>query len=273
MTAAPLAIRRALAVDFALARLTFKQRLAYRANWLFTVVIGGGGMLASLTLWHHLLDGGASMGGYDWDAMRAYLIIGFVTMTVAIGGADWNIAHRILDGQVAIDLTKPVDFQRARAAEFIGSIIATVPSAAFSVAAAALLVGLPAPATPLAGLITAVSVLLALPLSFCLTFLGVLTCFWVRRYLGVMWAREAVTMFFSGMLIPLALFPAPLQALAWSLPFAHFTTTPTGIYLGRFSLGESLGMLAAQAAWTLVLWWLARFVWNRALTKVTVHGG
>ncbi|MCD0444885.1 ABC-2 family transporter protein [Glycomyces sp. A-F 0318] len=271
MTAPPLAHR--LTVDLALARLTFRRRVAYRVNWLFTVVIGGGGMLASLALWRHLLDGGAAMGGYDWDAMRAYLVLGFITMTVAVGGADFDIADRILDGMVAIDLTKPVDFQRARAAEYIGSILATVPGAAFSVALAALLVGLPGPASPLAGALTAVSVLLSLPLSFCLTFLSVLTCFWVKRYLGVMWAREAVTMFFSGMLVPLALFPDPLRALAWSLPFAHFTGTPTGIYLGRFDLPAALGLLAAQAAWVVALWWLARLLWSRAITTVTVHGG
>jgi ABC-2 type transport system permease protein len=272
MTAAPLGLRRMLAVDVALARLTFRRRVAYRFNWLFTVVIGGGGMLASLALWEHLLADGA-LAGYDWNAMRAYLIIAYVTMTVAIGGADVDVADRILDGLVAIDLTKPVDFQRARAAEYIGSVIAALPGALFGVAAAALLVGFPAPATPLAGALTAVSLLLSLPLSFGVVFLGVITCFWVRRYLGIMWAREAVTMFFSGMLIPLSFFPEPLRILAWCLPFAHFTTTPTGIYLGRYDTLASLGLLAAQAAWVAALWWLARLLWRGAVRQVTVHGG
>jgi ABC-2 type transport system permease protein len=272
MTAAPLSARHMLAADLALARITFKRRVAYRTSWLFTVVIGGGGMLASLALWEHLLGDGR-LAGYDWNAMRAYLILGFVTMTVAIGGADWNIADRILDGQVAIDLTKPVDFQRARAAEYIGSILAAAPGTVVGVAAAALLVGFPAPATPVAGALTAVSLVLSLPLSFCVMFLGVLTCFWVRRYLGIMWAREAVTMFFSGMLVPLAFFPEPLRILAWCLPFAHFTTTPTGIYLGRYDTVASLGLLAAQAAWVVALWWSARFLWRRAVRQVTVHGG
>jgi ABC-2 type transport system permease protein len=272
MTTTPLTARQAIAVDVALARLTFRRRVAYRVNWLFTVVIGGGGMLASLVLWEHLLAGG-SMAGYDWNAMRAYLILGFVTMTVAIGGADMDIADRILDGLVAIDLTKPVDFQRARAAEYIGSVLAAVPGALFGVAAAALFVGFPAPATPMAGVLTAVSLVLALPLSFCVVFLGVITCFWVRRYLGIMWAREAVTMFFSGMLVPLAFFPEPLRIIAWCLPFAHFTTTPTGIYLGRYDTAASLGLLAAQAAWVAALWWSARFLWRRAVRQVTVHGG
>ena len=33
-------------------------------------------------VWQNIIGAG-SMGGYDWDAMRAYLVIGFVTSTIA----------------------------------------------------------------------------------------------------------------------------------------------------------------------------------------------
>lgn len=259
-------------VDLALARATFLRRVAYKGNWLFTVIVGGAGLLASLALWEHVLADG-DLAGYDWHGMRAYLVIGYFAMTLTVGAGDWLIATRILDGLVAIDLTKPIDFQRARAVEFIGGLFATIPGAAVAIGAAAALSGLPAPVSPLAGALTGLSLALTFPLSFGVIYLGVLTCFWTRRYMGVLWARDSIILFLSGMLVPVALFPDWLEVVAWSLPFVHFTTTPSSIYLGRVDTAGSLGLLSLQAAWVIGLWWLGRLVWSRAIRKVTIHGG
>jgi hypothetical protein len=110
-----------LAVDGALVMVALRRRLAYKSSWLIGLILGGGGLLIGIAVWHHLIGDG-ELGGYDWAAMKAYLIIGFVTATLAYGGADWTMADRILDGMISIDLTKPVDFQRARAAEFIAGL-------------------------------------------------------------------------------------------------------------------------------------------------------
>nr|WP_277605383.1 ABC-2 family transporter protein [Glycomyces sp. L485] len=225
-----------------------------------------------MALWRHLLGDG-TLAGYDWDAMRAYQIISFITATMAFGAADWYIADRILDGMVAIDLTKPVDFQRARAAEFIGSMLATVPTAVVGGVGAWLLFAPPGPVSPLAGALTIVSVLLIFPLVFEVVYLSVMVCFWTKRYLGIMWAREALMSFFAGMMIPLAFMPEWLRAIAWATPFPHYTTTPTDIYLGRVDTLGALGLIAAQAAWVVVLWVGARLLWRYAVKRVTVHGG
>lgn len=259
-------------MDRAFATIALKRRLAYRTQWVLALVLGGGGMLVSMALWNDLLSDGA-LSGYDWNAMRAYIIIGFVTATVVFGAADWHIADRILDGHIAIDLTKPVDFQRARAAEYVGSMISTVPTVVVGVTGAWLLFDPPGPASATAGLLTLLSFVLVFPLAFGITYLTVLVCFWTRRYLGVMWLREALLSFFSGMMIPLAFMPSWLQAVAWALPFPHFTATPAAIYLGHVDTAGALGLLAAEAAWAIGLWYLGRLVFRHAVKKVTVHGG
>lgn len=261
-----------LAADFALARMTFHRRVIYKGNWLFTVIVGGAGLLASLALWEHVLAD-RTLGGYDWDGMRAYLVIGYFSMTITVGAGDWPMATRILDGMVAVDLTKPIGFQRARASEYIGGLFATAPMAAVAIGGAALIAGVPGPATPLAGVLTLVSVALAFPLSFGVVYLSILSCFWTKRFQGVMWARNSIIMFFSGMLVPIALFPGWLGVITWSLPFAHFTTTPASIYLGRVDTAGALGLLAAQAAWVVCLWWISRLLFRHAVRTVTIHGG
>jgi ABC-2 type transport system permease protein len=262
----------AFAVDRALVVVAFKRRLAYKSQWAFGLALGGGAMLISMAMWHNLIGSG-TLAGYDWDAMRAYTIIGFLAATMVFGAADFQIADRILDGHIAVDLTKPVDFQRARAAEYIGSMISTAPTALAGVVGAWLLFDPPGPATPLAGLLTLVSFALVFPLAFGITYLSVLVCFWTKRYLGIMWLREAMLSFFSGLMIPLAFMPGWLQAIAWALPFPHFTTTPSAIYLGRVDTAGALGLIAAEAAWAVGLWFLGRFFFRQAVKKVTVHGG
>ncbi|THV38535.1 ABC transporter permease [Glycomyces buryatensis] len=260
------------AMDRAFAAIALRRKLAYKLHWVFGIVLGGAGLLVGLAMWSNLLGSG-EIAGYDWDAMRAYLIIGFFTATIAFGGEDWLMADRILDGLIAVDLTKPVDFQRARAAEFMGALVSTVPTAVFGTVGAWLLFRPPGPVTPLAGALTAVSILLILPLSFGITYLSILVCFWTKRYLGIMWLREALLSFFSGMMIPLALMPNWMQVVAWSMPFAHFTTTPANIYLGRVDTFGALGLIAAEIAWVVGLWFAGRLIFKRAIKKVTVHGG
>ena len=261
-----------LAVDRALMTVSFKQALAYKSSWFIGLILAGGGLLVGMALWHHLLDE-RSLGGYDWAAMRAYLIIGFLTATLAFGADGWYIAERILDGMVAIDLTKPVDFQRARAAEFVGNLVSQTPTGIVGVVGAWLLFSPPGPVSPLAGLLTVVSIVLIIPLAFEIIYISTLVCFWTKRYLGIMWVHEALLGFFSGMVIPLALMPTWLQALSWALPFPHFTTTPTSIYLGRVDTLGALGLIAAEAAWVVGLWLGARLLWRHAVKSVTVHGG
>jgi ABC-2 type transport system permease protein len=259
-------------VDVAFATITFKRKIAYKTTWLFSIVFGGVSLLVGLAVWSHLIGDG-EMGGYDWPAMKAYLIIGFVTSTLAWAGSDWEMAGRILDGHVAIDLTKPIDFQRARAAEYIGGMVASVPAVILGTLIAFLAFRPAPPVSALAVALTVCSLLLIFPLAFGVGFLCVLFCFVTQRFLGIQWARDSLLAFFSGMMIPIALMPGWLETLAWSLPFVHFTTTPASIYLGRVDTPGALGLLAAQAAWAVGIWILARLVWGRLVKKVTIHGG
>ncbi|MFG3341502.1 ABC transporter permease [Glycomyces sp. NPDC048151] len=259
-------------VDVAFARVALKRKLAYKSTWLFSVLFGGWALLAGLAVWSHLIGDG-EVGGFDWPSMKAYLIIGFLTTTLAWAGAEWDMANRILDGLVAIDLTKPVDFQRARAAEYIGGMLASVPAAVLGTVIAVAVFKPAGPASPLAAVLTAVSVLFIFPLAFCISYLAVLCCFATQRFLGIQWAKDSMVAFFSGMMIPIALMPAWLQVTAWAMPFVHFTTTPASIYLGRVDTAGALGLIAAEAAWTVGLWVLARLIWRQLVKKVTIHGG
>jgi viologen exporter family transport system permease protein len=259
-------------VELALAGIAFRHQLAYKSNWVLGTAFGALSLFIGLTVWSHLIGAG-EIAGYDWPAMKAYLVIGFLSVRLVWAGSEWQMAGRILDGSVAIDLTRPVDFQRARAAEYLGGMASAVPVAVIGTAGACLLFR-PAPPESAAALaLTAASLLLLFPLAFGVNYLAVLLCFLTKRFFGIQWAKDGIITFFSGMMVPIAIMPGWLETTAWALPFVHFTTTPASIYLGRVGLPGALGLLAAEAAWALGLWFLARLLWAVLVRKVTIHGG
>lgn len=261
------------AADLATTRISLKRRAAYKKQWLIGALVAGVELFTSLALWRIVLEERGEIAGYDWAGIQTYYVIAFIAAAFTFGGAEDIAAQRILDGMVAIDLLKPVDFQRARAAEYIGSALGNLPTIAIGLIVALFFLHPLPPASLIAGVLALVSTVLILPLAFALMFLSIMLCFWTRNYHGVLWSRRTLTAFLSGLMIPLALMPPGLQAVIQWLPFVHFSTTPSNIYLGRVATTEALGLIALEALWCAVLLILGRVLWSRAVKVVTVHGG
>jgi ABC-2 type transport system permease protein len=183
------------------------------------------------------------------------------------------MAFRIQSGLVALDLIKPVDYQRARFAEALGGVwIELLVVAAVGGATVAFTGGMQAPASPALALFL-LSMLLLIPLKFLLVYVSTLACFWTQNFIGVQWARMAIMNLLSGALIPLVYLPHWLATVAQWSPFAGLTSTPALIFIGRVDARQGVVMVAVQLAWVVLLWFGARLVWRAALRRLTVNGG
>ncbi|WP_199423216.1 ABC transporter permease [Actinotalea solisilvae] len=257
----------------AMAAAAFKSLLAYRLQF-FLGLLGSMFLLLSLLyLWRTILREDGSALGFAWPDMKAYLLVGFVSGTVVSTYTDWRMALRIQDGAVAVDLTKPVDYQRARLAETLGFAAFEVVACVVVVTGALLVFGgVPVPPPDRLALF-AVSMAAVVPLKFSVVYMSGLLCFWTQSYMGVNWARMALQQLFSGAMVPLVFFPDWLRLVAEVLPFQAMAYTPAMVYLGRLEGAELWWRLGAQLGWTVVLWWAARAAWRAASRRLTVHGG
>jgi ABC-2 type transport system permease protein len=79
---------------------------------------------------------------------------------------------------------------------------------------------------------------------------------------------------FGGLYFPLRFLPAPLLVALWvGTPFPSVMQGPADIVVERVSPPGQLAILAGQAAWVVVMFWLCRTVQRVAERRLVVQGG
>jgi ABC-2 type transport system permease protein len=261
----------------AIATRAFRRYSTYRAATLAGIftnsVFGIIYSFAYLALW----KANPTAGGYDRVDAVTYVWLGqALRMTIALwgGGTTDDLAERIRTGDVAIDLYRPVglvgwylasDLGRAAYHFLTRGIGPTVVGF--------VLFDIRLPAGPAAALGFAVSLVLAVVVSFSIRFLVASSAFWLLDQSGVKVMSGAFAIFFSGMMLPLVLFPGWLGTLANALPWASYVQVPADIWLGKHTGTALLAALGFQVLWIVVLLGCCHGVLRAATRKVVVQGG
>jgi ABC-2 type transport system permease protein len=261
----------------AVAARSFRRFSTYRTATLAGVftnsVFGVIYSYAYLALWHQRPDA----GGYDATDAVTYVWLGqALLMTVALwgGGTTDDLAERIRTGDVAIDLYRPAGLVGWYLAGDLGrAAYHLVTRGLAPTLIGFLLFHIRLPAGPFAAVAFAGSVVLAVVVSFGLRFLVASTAFWILDATGPRFLSGAFAIFFSGMMLPLVLFPGWLGTLARALPWSAFIQVPNDIWLGKYAGWSMLGALGFQALWVVVVLGLCQVVLRAATHKVVVQGG
>lgn len=215
------------------------------------------------------------VGGYDRADVLTFTWLTQALMMPVFLVAVWpDVAARIRSGDIATDLSRPIDpmrywlgFDLGRAAYQM--IFRGVPP--FLVGA--LVFDLRLPSTPLVWLAFSLSAVLAVVASFGFRFAYNVATFWLGDVRGIGLLALVVANVFSGFLVPLSFFPDWLEPVARVLPFAAMIQTPVDIFLGAVQGTAILGALAGQAAWALVLLALGRGLLALGTRRVVIQGG
>jgi len=215
----------------------------------------------------------ARVGNYDAsDAVTYVWLAQALLMTVYAFG--WTeLALRIRDGSIATDLSRPLDPQRYWLAFDLGRapyhliFRGILP---FVVGAIVFRFHYPAPLDLVA---FGVSIVLAVVVSFGFRFLYNSAAFWLVDIRGVVTLALTVSLFFSGMILPLTFFPSWLRTIAQALPFASIMQTPIDVWLGKHHGASLVGILALQATWAVALLALGKVTLRLGAKKLVIQGG
>jgi len=260
-------------LDWEIAKRGWRRYAAYpwaTAAGIFTNTIFG--FLQAyilLAIYRHRSD----VGGFDSrDAVTYVWLAQSMIMTVYL--FNWQeLALRIRDGSIAVDLARPLDPQRYWLAFDLGRApYHFLFRGLLPFVLGALVFDLRYP-SPLDGVAFTASLVLAVVVSFGIRFLYNAAAFWLLDYRGVMTLTITVVLFFSGMVMPIRFFPHWLRDTAYALPFSAVLQTPVDIWLGKRHGGELLAFLALQAVWAAALLGLGRLALGRGTRRLVVQGG
>lgn len=255
----------------------FRRYATYRvatAAGVFTNTVFGFIVAYTYTaLW----DERPQLGGYDLSQALTYVWLGqALLMTCAMmgGGFEEELIERIRTGDVAIDLYRPADLQLWWLAGDLGrAAFHLLGRGVVPMLLGALAFDLALPASPVVWLAFLVAVTLGVVVSFAVRYLVALSAFWLMDGAGVQQMTGLAGLFFSGMLLPLTLFPGALGELAQVLPWCSLLQIPADVLLGRYTGWGLLQAYAFQLGWAVALLGAGRLLQSVATRRVVVQGG
>jgi ABC-2 type transport system permease protein len=215
-----------------------------------------------------------AIDGFDAvDAVTFTFVSQGMLMVIGIfGRTDQGV--RIRTGEVAIDLSRPYDYQAWWAAVAYGrSIFYAVFRGIPPFVVGALVLPTRLPDNPGTWIAFLSSVTVAVGLAFAYGFIVELTAFWLIEIRGLRQFAWLTAQFLSGTYVPLVLFPDWVEPVARALPYAAMVQFPIEIFLDMHTGVALLGIYARQIMWAAVLIACGRLVLARAVRKVVVQGG
>lgn len=229
-------------------------------------------LLLLRAVWQAVYGDRDTVDGVPIETMVTYLtVVGLINFIIYPGIAN-EIGRRIEQGQVAIDMVRPVGFVRQMLALELGD------SAGRWILLAVVIPGLMVfgsltPPEPVAAALFISSLALAFAVSVLMWLLVGLSGFWLMQIQGMRGLVGMGSSFLAGSMIPVWFMPGPLRTAVEWLPFQAINFLPASIWVGQATGWEMWRALGVQAFWVLVMGALAAWVWSRAQRRIVVQGG
>ncbi|MEV5444372.1 ABC-2 family transporter protein [Streptomyces sp. NPDC052644] len=255
----------------------FRRHATYRvatAAGVFTNTVFG--FILAFT-YMALWDERPRLGGYDLAEALAFVWLGQALLAATSlmgGGFEDELIERVKTGDIAVDLYRPADLQMWWFSANLGrAAFQLLGRGVVPMAVGALAFDIALPGNPLTWPAFLLAVLLGVVVSFGVWYLVALSVFWVLDGAGVVQAAWLSGMFFSGMLLPLTVFPGALGEVARMLPWASVLQVPADVFLEKRTGWGLLEAYGFQAGWAVVLLAAGRALQAAATRRVVVQGG
>ena len=212
----------------------------------------------------------------------AYVWLGQALLGMLPWNVDADFRQQVRDGTIAYDLLRPLDlyaywYGRAMAFRVAAPTLRGIPMVLFAMLLLPA-VGLgewalmtPHSTAALAGFV--VALVLAALLATAVTQLAHISMLWTISGIGMDRVLTMLVTIFSGLTIPLPLFPDWLQPFLRWQPFRGLADVPYRIYSGNIPPLDAVPELVFVLVWIVVLVGLGRAILHRGVRRMVVQGG
>lgn len=253
---------------------SFQQAITYRLTTLTNIALTFIWVFILYFLWQAAFNEHQMIQGFTWDEMRTYVVIAYGLNALISWRIASNMMYTIRTGEILRDLTRPLNYCLNQISIASGAaMVEGILSLGLTLVVGLVFIGIQPPADATAAALFAIAVVIGFFTKALIVFSVSLLTFWTLNGVGISWSREAVINILAGTIIPLAMMPAWLQAIANFAPMRGIVSTPLMIYLGKAEGVEALKLLGLSVGWLIALWFFANWAWKAAFNRVEIQGG
>lgn len=259
-------------VDFI--RIRFLTMLAYRVNYYSGILIYTLNIGVYYFTWKAIFGSGGDLGGFNAVQMTTYIAVSWMARAFYFNNLDREISTDIRDGSIAIQFIRPYNYMLVKMMQGLGEgmfrfLLLMIPG----MVVALLLYPIELPTA----LSSWVGFLVMLFFSFLINSqINIITgimAFFVENNEGMMRMKRVVVDLFSGLIVPISLFPGWLAKGLEFLPFQAITYLPGSVFTGRIQGVGIWNVLGIQVVWFVLLLIPMIWLYRRARHRLFVQGG
>ncbi|CAM4412314.1 ABC transporter permease [Paenibacillus tarimensis] len=257
-----------------LIRIRFLMMLAYRVNYYSGIVIYAINIGAYYFFWNAIYMDEEVIRGFTLAQMTTYVAVSWMARAFYFNNLDREISNEIRDGSVAIQFIRPYVYLVVKMMQGFGEglfrlLLFMVPG----LVVVSLIFPIEFPSEPRTWLLYALMLLLSFLINSQINILTGLCAFFIENIEGMMRMKRVLVDLFSGVVIPIALFPGWLAAIVQWLPFQAIAYLPSSVFTGRTTGDAALQALMVQGIWFVVLIIPIWLLWRAARHRLFVQGG
>lgn len=255
-------------------RIRFLTMLAYRVNYYSGILIYSLNIGVNYFTWMAIYGKGESLGGFSATQMTSYVAVSWMARAFYFNNLDREISTDIRDGSIAIQFIRPYNYVLVKMMQGLGEgifrfMLFMIPGMAIAM----LLFPVQLPTEPSAWVGFLVMLFFSFLINSQINVITGLSAFFVENNEGMMRMKRVVVDLFSGLVVPISLFPGWLSSVLSFLPFQAITYLPGSVFTGRVQGVGIWNVLGVQVFWFLVL--LIPIIWlnHAARQRLFVQGG
>lgn len=213
----------------------------------------------------------------DYKVAITYIWIGQAMLGMLPWNGDSEIQNLIRTGNVTYELIRPMNlynywFARAFALRTAPTLLKSIPLFIIALLLPKdLRMELPPNSLSFLGWI--ITTFGALVISCSITNIINITTLYSLSGDGIQRLLSAIVTVFSGMIVPLPLFPDKLKQVINLLPFSGLVDIPARFYTGEIGFEQLPRYLGFQILWAIIIYILGQWILNKKIKDLVVQGG
>jgi ABC-2 type transport system permease protein len=257
-----------------LIRMRFLMMLAYRVNYYSGILIYALNIGSYYFLWKAIFGTQETIGGLTLTQMTTYVVISWMGRAFYFNNLDREISTEIRDGSVAVQFIRPYNYIIVKIMQGFGEgLFRLLLFMAPGLAIVSLIFPVQLPTDPARWAIYLIMLFFSFLINSQINIITGLFAFFLENNEGLMRMKRVAVDLFSGLIIPISMFPGWSSKVLELLPFQAITFLPGLVFTGRVGGSEVYQLLGIQVAWFAALIIPIYVLWLKARTRLFVQGG